>query len=37
MRDIDLDDREALELVRELHRYGERLEPSSPKEHVAWR
>jgi hypothetical protein len=37
MRDIELADTEALELVRELQRYAERLEPAGPKEHVAWR
>ena len=37
MRDIELADSEALELVRALQSYAERLEPASPKEHVAWR
>jgi hypothetical protein len=38
MRDIDLGDREALEMVRELHTYAEYLEPSkNPKENLAWR
>jgi hypothetical protein len=37
MRDIELADSEALELVRELQRYAERLEPAGPKERVAWR
>ena len=27
----------AAELVRELQRYAERLEPAGRKEHVAWR
>ena len=39
MRDIDLDDRQALALVRELHDYSHRLETSRtpPRESLGWK
>jgi hypothetical protein len=39
MRDINLDDQEALELVHVLHEYSDRLETrrKSAKENPAWR